>query len=133
MCDKSNSDFPSKMLFYTSYFIAVVIVMILSFAKLSLWILRFFTLCLPKLFFRVSRAIVVDVLKKKNDKDNHKDPSDAEFDNNGYVTAEEETLDDFHDSHQYVRWEHLRMRWTSIPCRLCLHSMASHTNSNLHQ
>ena len=133
MCDKSNSNSPLKMLYYASYFISVIIVIIISFAKLSLWILRLFAACLSKIFFKISHAIVVEVLKKKNNRANQNDPSDANFDHNGYVTVDEETLDEFHNSHQYIHWELPRMRPNSIPCHLCLHFMPFHTNSNLHQ
>ena len=45
------------------------------------------------------------MIKMKRTISNQNDNSGADSIDNGYVTAEEETLEEFHESHQYVRWE----------------------------
>ena len=45
------------------------------------------------------------MLKTKNNVPNQNDIPDADSDDDGYTTAEEEILTEFHESHQYVRWE----------------------------
>lgn len=83
-----------------------VSIMGVCFTKLSIFIVKLLFLHIPKVFFKIVIAIVVEGFITKNVSQNEKkDMLNAGSSDSAYESAEEETLDDFQDSHQYVRWD----------------------------
>lgn len=83
-----------------------VSIMAVCFTKLSIFIVKLLFLHIPKVFFKIVIAIIVEGFTSKNVSQNENNNRlNAGSSDSAYESAEEETLDDFHDSHQYVRWD----------------------------
>lgn len=94
------------MLHRESFCVSVMIVVAVCFTKLSIFIVKLLFLHIPKVFFKIVIAIIVEGFTTKNVSQNENNNTlNAGSSDSAYESAEEETLDDFHDSHQYVRWD----------------------------
>lgn len=79
-----------------------MIAILIFYVKFSFWILKLFMLDVPHHLFMTAYANVAEVFETK---DTNNEMVNDVSDDSAYETAEEETPDDFYDSHQYVRWE----------------------------
>lgn len=101
MCDITNCNILTQMLYYGCYCIAMIIVTAICFVKFSFWLLKLFLLHILKVLIKIVHAIAVEIFEKNN---TNNDLLDDDSDNTVYETAEEESLDDFYDSYQLGSW-----------------------------